>query len=925
MTKKNRTNQEKITIYEALSVQCLRMLEQRTRLETKAVQDLDPVKDEKGRLRYPLAFLVKRAECLLSRYHLSPAGFHASLSWFFLLGFILILCLGIGFYPLAKASNILGDRLANLAGPFIFFLLLQEFFLILSLVFFSWTLLLTLFHYFWPGHSDEDAHTGWIYTISSLIGSIIITVTKFLYHLPDKLRWKKQSSSDEKVSVIISDCIDYIIRKRQPLLLLSGFFSHTFWLVMSIALLVCLLIQMQGNEYRYCWESSITSIDDVRYYTDLISRPFPHAARPNEEDINSLFDRTAERLKYSKNVIEKEDGGKQSIIRRHWSLFVLCCILFYCIFPRAFLAFAYYRLFCHSLNAYRPQLDDEYFAAIIEEEENRLKLQTVYFNNEENDENMENGEEFSLVSRDRLQAKIIDELMTEYSGEKMPLTEEPLPEKPLPEQLQEPVPEPLPEPDRTLVFGYDAEMNEADWKSLFSEDTLLYIFGNVVRTREEKKQFQAWLIKNGSEVIRCVLLVNSSFSPARQELLFFQDIIKIIPQASFYFILSNGEELRQKFQGNCIQIQERLNDWDKQLKDLEKIGKLSITIITNFDHLMKIPASEEHLRQLFQEVKTLKINTGNKLEAALTLICNEVAPLFSGNSVSGNSVSGDEEAESHQEMERGTHLYNGIKAIYREEEQTFLTRCRNVFGRQLMKADIPAEVIRQYIPDGSDIEQLQGRILPAVEMMEKTKRLFSKLGPRCAIAGAVLGVSLPLTAAVVPLMGGAVTISALTSLGSLLPSVLASGGTGALVGSLIPFSWKTAREKLKALLHQQSPLEQMQSRQTENSEVNWENRQISIQTLVCSGALWAILFELQGLSENIIVERLPVILAPLDESPLDSLKEIKRALEQVRKKVREGVPNFEGDRRPNDSNISSDMSNESNQSGEVESSDRSAI
>ncbi|MBQ3822945.1 MAG: hypothetical protein II807_07845, partial [Thermoguttaceae bacterium] len=100
---------------------------------TKVEPTLDPEKDDMGRLSDPLAWLASRAKKTLASLGLDGARWlDRSVSvWF--ASALFVVALGALVFPIARADRIL-DGDVNLAGPFVFFILGQLFFLALSLV-----------------------------------------------------------------------------------------------------------------------------------------------------------------------------------------------------------------------------------------------------------------------------------------------------------------------------------------------------------------------------------------------------------------------------------------------------------------------------------------------------------------------------------------------------------------------------------------------------------------------------------------------------------------------------------------------------------------------------------------------------------------------------------------------------------------------
>lgn len=826
------------SIFGSLMVQCLRLLE-RNESEPRKKEDypFEVEKNASGRLLRPYDFLVKRAEYLLPRYNITGRTIRNTTKGIFFTGLGLILLFGIFLLPLAKAINMLGTEEVNLAGPFFWFVALQLFFLCLSFFF----LILSGFQYlfiflFCRKRSQGEDQTSWLDRCSSLAGSGIIAMIRFFY--------RKQDSDEKEMENgrrIIPCFVDYLVHKREPIFCLSGFYSHFFWLILSFSLLICLMIQMQGNEYRYRWKTSLSSIDETRQLTDLLSRPFPHFAKPTEDDIQSLFEKRV--------GTEKGEGAHQSQIRRHWSWFVLFSVLFYSVFPRGLLALIYYGLFRRSLMVFDPDPTDPYFKSIIEEEE-------------ENDSEIRSE-------------KIIEEsdlLPSPLDLPKIEIKEFSLTESKLSDPLKRSF-------SLTVALGYDADMERKIWEQILGDQGKKEIFGNIVENREMKRNFLNQFQEIGKDVGTCVLLTDSSFPPARQFLLFMEDLVQKAPDAEFFIILSCGERLRQKFHGDPISIQERITDWNQRIQQIRHQFNVYVETITCFDHELNLPAPRDQIAAMIQ--RKIPESTGSereKMNDAFLCIRKECENVFA------ESDQGEDEKDDYQ---REIRLYNAIRTIYQEENEAFLNRCRDFIAKKDLMDPGILERFRSRIPEISDMEDLKTKILPAVEMMEKAKGFCSRLSPRCAIAVGLTGATLPLAVAAAPLLGGTITLASVAglvgSLGTLLPTTLAAGGTGALIGSVLPASFTAAKDRMKKELHH---LFSGSTSESDSKDARWDRIPL-VNTLVCTGATWTLIFDLQGKSEDDIADLLPKILDPIDESPLDSIDEVNRVLDRIHEKRQE--------------------------------------
>ncbi|MDO5579688.1 MAG: DUF2868 domain-containing protein [Planctomycetia bacterium] len=838
---------EKSSVFGSLMVQCLRLLEKdRKEPGKKAEYSIDADKDASGRLLRPYEFLVHRAEQVLPQYNISGRTIRNTVKGIFFTGLGLILLFGMFLLPLAKAINMLGTDEVNLAGPFFWFVALQLFFLCLSFFFLILSGIQSLFLFlFFRNRTGSNRQASWLDRCSSLAGSGIIGLIRFFY----RDRETSSGGKDDRQKIIPS-FVDYLVHKREPIFCLSGLYSHFFWLILSFFLLICLMIQMQGNEYRYRWKTSLSSIDETRQLTGILSKPFPHFAKPTEDDIQSLFEKKA--------GTEKGEGAHQSQIRRHWSWFVLFSVLFYSVFPRGFLALIYYGLFRRSLKEFDPDLDDPYFKKIIEEEE-------------QNDSDIRS--EKIIEESDHLPSPL--DLPKMEEKEFLIPVEQTVPARKPADSAD--APNSVNVPELSVALGYDADMDREIWDQILGKKAKKEIFGNIVVNREMKRNFLDQFHEIGQRIRTCLLLTDSSFPPARQFLLFLEELIQNAPQAEFFIILSCGERLRQKFHGDPDSIQQRISDWEERIRKIRHQLNVRVETITCFDHELNLPGPREQIAAIIQQ-RTVR-SSGNeldKMDQAFLSIRKECEKVFE------RSKSDDLSKEENEDYERELRLYQTIRNIYSAESESFLNRCRDYISEKTSMDPGMINRLQSQIPEITDLEELKTKILPSAEMIEKVKGFCSKLSPRCAIAVGLTGAALPLAAAAAPLIGGTITLASVAglvgSLGTILPASLAAGGTGALIGSMIPASFSSVKDRIK------KELTGFFSGQIaeEDQKTDSTGRVPMVNSLVCTGAVWTLIFELQGRSEEIIADLLPKILAPIDESLLDTMEEINRVLDQIR-------------------------------------------
>ncbi|MBQ5790672.1 MAG: hypothetical protein IIW01_10310, partial [Thermoguttaceae bacterium] len=130
MAKRTKTN-----AFDWAAIQWARLIEEKDGRVERAdeLAGAEAERDRLGRTLDPLAFLSARAAAVLETVGVSFERFRERAKRVWIGSLLLVVALGAFVFPLARVDKILED--VNLAGPFVFFLLGQIFFLATSLIF----------------------------------------------------------------------------------------------------------------------------------------------------------------------------------------------------------------------------------------------------------------------------------------------------------------------------------------------------------------------------------------------------------------------------------------------------------------------------------------------------------------------------------------------------------------------------------------------------------------------------------------------------------------------------------------------------------------------------------------------------------------------------------------------------------------------
>ncbi len=487
------------------------------------------------------------------------------------------------------------------------------------------------------------------------------------------------------------------------------------------------------------------------------------------------------------------------------------------------------------------------------------------------------------------------------------------------EPVKAPEPPKPPKPKQTLAFGYDADLSQAQWESLLPTSPAPIVFGDVAGDFALRKKLKAFLDDRGAEVSRCVYVTDVGLSPARHYSKFMRDVLTpAIPNARVYVVLSGGEKLRLKYGERSSAVSERLEDWTNALNALAKASALTIVPVFFYDADLDLPEQRARLRDLVRsngdlaDIGVAKRRNYGKWDASNRLVLSECRSIFSAAEFS---------ADEEEERRRVARVCADIFELYREETTNVANaganELRKIFGyssilektqtaaanaRSAISSSVAREsmavkdaLIERCKEQGLSSDFIEQKLTSAWGLSEKMRGFCSKLSPKCAIATASVGLSVPALVAFAPLLGGAATATAVAStfsaLGALLPTSVASGIAGGALGAVAPMSLNACKKKIVSLagdvlgsLKRKTPTssEVADVASPEPVDAFMDAKIESVAALVCVTTTWRVVLELQGLPEDEIAALTPEALDPIENSPLDSLEVVEKALAETR-------------------------------------------
>ncbi len=850
MARRTKTN-----AFDWAAIQWARLIEQKEQKEldedrfTKRAKE-GTERNKAGRLSDPLAFLSVRASAVLEAAGVSFERFRERAKRVWIFSLVLVVALGAVVFPLARVDKILKD--VNLAGPFVFFLLGQIFFLTISLIF-------VLISAFQGGvrllRSQKGPQTSAERTVARFSGALgwlavnairwgtplfyALAETKFFARFNDgRERGGASEESDEskaaaKARKRLAERLfwDLAFSKPRFLAFWSGTLSHLFWTSCSVCVLLILVARMQGNQYDYCWRTSLENAAAVKIGVDFLGTPLAKlgAEVPTRADVEALFDEESPRTSRTVAALDETETTEttrgeratRAETRTRWSHFLLGVVLFWCVAPRCCLTAAYYFLFRRALRDFRPDLEEPYFCNLIERAE-RLPddkpAPDVPVDDGANDKNdgwdkPKRLRDNSLADADAFldgkkdEVKKSDDEPVAGVGESVSVDEpvagvgEPVSvDKPVASEESVPVDEPVASEESVpcvetiaVAFGYDATLPDERWRELFGAARTPVLFGDVASDFALKKAFKNWAAERGSDVGLCAVATDVSLPPARQCVIFFRDVLAASCQnARIVVVLSGGEKLRQKLDERGVA--ERIQDWTDNLKELARTTGVPFETVF-YDADLDLPEPREALRKrLSGDSDPKKSGTGArrsfaKWDAAAERIVAECRAIFDESCKNGRNGE-DETTSEERDRRRVALLCADIFEIYREEveqataagvddlerregrnawRENLLARAAAVVERSVEGGRaFGGEFVETCRANGLDRATLERKLTDAIGLSAKAAMFCKGLSPRCALAFGAVGVAIPVVATFAPLFAGAASTAAIAStLGSL--------------------------------------------------------------------------------------------------------------------------------------------------------------
>ena len=953
-------------------------------------------RDAQGRLADPIAYLRDRAAKILSLFDAPFDRWTTRIQRVKYVAAFFVIALGALVFPFARVDTILGSEV-NLAGPFLFFLATQAFFLTFSLILACPVVLMSCVRHVLGRERPISWSEKAVQALSSIVGSLVIWTMRrvvpacysfFGRKSSERFAWRGHSVGSRRAGSQVaepsSDDIrlkeekrrahglfwDTLFSRPRVLTFWGGALSHTFWASCSLCVLLILVARMQGNRYDYCWHTSLEDERAVKQGVDILGAPISLLGLdvPNDDDVAALFTD----FSIDPNAKVDQVATMSAGTRAKWSYFLLATVFVWCFIPRLMLVGIYYLLYRRALRDFRPDLAEAYFRDIVDRAEGYCTTTQAVLAPEHADDRVEEHEPIaapaapiwnrvertdkpvplgapetppraiegspapvsappvpvadpspSIETEAHVVAPAKDSAPPEFAPEPAAGATSPAPEVAPPESatvaptLDEPRVESSPESEvvsraereerrltaaltsvcglsdnvfayssasqgLALAMSYDVTIESDLIRELFGSRRELALFDDVA-SPDSRKALREFLETKGDAVELCAVFTDFGLPPARHFVRFMRDVLTpSLDAAKIVIVLSGGERMRLKFATSPKGAAERVQDWTSTIETMAKASGKSIEAIQYYDAELNLPEPRVRLSRFLSgadEIEKLRRTPRDlkKWDGATAIVLKECREIFDAKDLIANDetlqlriakVVGEIFNLYSKEVGKAAHSGRG----------EFSAKLGAQFASRLSNSKIGENLTNRAKELGLTQDFFESRLTAAMGMAGSLRKFASKLNPKCALVAASVGMSVPVAVAFAPLLGGAVSAT------TLLSTIGALGATGAVAGALAPSALRRCLSKASGKRADES------SATTDAPEsVEIGDRASIAATIARAAATWAATLELQGLSEDAIIETLPNVLTPFEESSLNSESEIASAFALSRKAL-ENVP-----------------------------------
>jgi hypothetical protein len=612
------------------------------------------------------------------------------------------------------------------------------------------------------------------------------------------------------------------------LLRAAAFTSHLCWTIVCGIVLISFLYAATFHAYDFTWDSTLVDQQSKLPVLQTIAAPIsnlPFVVEPDDGLAKYLSAGKDQKAPMASEFREKE--------RRACATLMASLLLYYGLLPRAILALLAFVQLRLTVRTLHPSPTSPYFAAIIG------NLTTVPIDTS---------------------SKPAEPTSTPQTSWEPPPTGT---NAAVPHQLP-PSSQPCSTP-RAVVFSYEVSPPKDGWASALNlkGDARRDDLGNA-EDRASRQRIVGELERDSQAITSVMLVVDLIGSPDNQFMGFVRSALTPLSdsaRAASIALLSGGERLRRKFSDDAEPIRTRVLLWRQEIV---KCG-IHEENVFEFDHASMTAGSRQvllnHLKRIGKPSNDVQpsgrsIRLGGRFAQARTLI-----------SAAANSISSP--ASPDQLAAKTKELHQQLHELYGQEPSMFSRSFAQVkgiatpFGPGLDTVSAQASAGLGKLREGA--EAIGGVGLKSAEqvlqglssVVEYAKGLDFRWGGAFALA-----------ALAAPFLAGA---GAITAAGAATVA-----GLGLATGIHVPMITK----KLARLIPG------MSRKTTEAGDGQPDGEDFGLDDLVRTAVVWALVLELQGNSQDVIVKALQRVLAGCYPDVVDSPDKAQALLNEVTERLR---------------------------------------
>lgn len=821
---------DRVSLADLLGIQVLRRLNKNEPTycaDIDAPLSADAPRDHRGRLKNPVRVLADRADRILQTRHGVSAGWLGEVvGWLRVLrflGYIAILLIAFGIAePLLKEGQVV-----NVEWLFGFLATL-----VVSMLITTVLMILAVFARRRNEDSPDETSSGGVTTtfakllvVHWLIQFVIRRAVPWIERRILKRTGEKSPEEIKRIEKVTENLYDTLSQQSRRTALEAAATSNTVWCLLSIGVLLSLGKMGLFRAYDFRWQATIVSEDFMRQTTQTMAMPIqglPLVEMPGEADVHWLATgesphpnpqgERGQSVDDSETAQESAEAAHQ-YHRQLWGRLFLAYLLYYGVLPRFVLMVISRWLAARGWRGLRPRLKDPYFKTIVENIENPPF--------DSHQEEQEEPEEEFIASVGRKPHEQTPNKQTQQA--RVAVAEKP----------HETTASDL--GADTVVFSFDIPEPDEGWpKALAMANGGVISLGNA-GDRAGRKRAGEEIHEKRDDIGLLVIVADLVDNPdGLFEHFVKETVTSLHPEAGRALVLTGGERLRQRFEGDSQKIANRIELWKYKAAESgiepDKIVEFDLEHATTKGRdLLKERMRAFQPKSAKPEGKSAKLQYAGLFRKATSVV------------IMGR-INESTARQSPEELQQTTlEIHRGLRSLYQKQASALEKAFANV--------TIDTNRIRAAVSDKTygQFDKLEEFTRMTAVVQRYTKGLSGKWavggGLVCALgSGALAAIAAP----------------------ALLPALIPAAAIGAQAGVFGGVFSAHAPHLFAKLKAGRSGAQEV----AEELDEPLPDDPFCLDDLVRSSTLLALILELQGNPEDKIAKSLEAILPELPEHEL---------------------------------------------------------